>query len=226
MTGEVFGQITDTWNPITGCLHLCTYCWARDYAARLASMGVEPYRTHLFSPAFAEWRLKQKFGKGKFVFVSDMADMWGEWVPNEWIDKVLDAIRLNPRTKFLFLTKNPKRYHEYVDKFSEYVMLGVTLETNRDYGLTKAPTPKERYEAMRSLNWENKGIVIEPILDFDSEFVGWIKEMSPKIVYIGYDNYNNNLPEPEIGKVKALMQNLNGTADVRVKALRKAWYEK
>ncbi len=226
LTEETFGEITETWNPVTGCLHFCTYCWARKYARRLAYMGVEPYRTHLFKPAFAEWRLGQKLGKGSFVFVSDMGDMWGEWVPKEWIDKVLKAIRSKPNSKFLFLTKNPKRYYDFQEKFTENMMLGATIETNRDHKLTKAPTPRERYEAMKNLRWRHKAIVIEPILDFDPEFIDWIKEIAPKMIYIGYDNYNNKLPEPELNKAKRLVRELYGIADIRVKALRKAWYEK
>jgi len=222
---ETFGEITETWNPITGCLHSCVYCWARNYAKRLASMGVEPYKTNGFKPTFAEWRLKQKLPKGRFTFVSDMGDMWGEWIPKEWIEKVLKLLKSKPDSKFLFLTKRPERYHEFQGKFSENMMLGATIETNRNYELTKAPIPKERYEAMKNLNWKHKAIVIEPILDFDLEFIDWIKEISPEIIYIGYDNYNNKLPEPQLNKTKVLVKELYEIADVRAKALRKAWYE-
>jgi len=222
---ETFGEVTETWNPITGCLHTCSYCWARNYARRLASTGIEPYRTHLFKPAFAEWRLKHRLGKGRFIFVSDMGDMWGEWVPKEWINKVLDVVGSKPDSKFLFLTKNPKRYHEFQEGFTGNMMLGATIETNRDYKLTKAPTPRERYEAMRDLKWKHKAIVIEPILDFDPEFTDWMKEISPEIIYLGYDNYDNRLQEPEMSKAERLVDELCGMADVRAKALRKAWYE-
>lgn len=220
-----FGEISETWNPITGCLHDCVYCWARGYAKRLASMRVKPYETYGFKPAFAEWRLRQKLPKRGFVFVSDMGDMWGEWVLGEWIEKVLDVLRSKPESEFLFLTKNPKKYREFQGKFTENMMLGVTLETNRDYGLTKAPTPEERYEEMKKLDWKHKAVVIEPILDFDHEFVDWIREIAPRIVYIGYDNYNKKLPEPPLSKTEMLVKELYGTADVRTKAMRKAWYE-
>ena len=226
MTEKTFGDITETWNPITGCLHACTYCWARNYARRLASMDVEPYRTHLFKPAFAEWRLKQKLGKGRFIFVSDMGDMWGEWVPKEWIDKVLEATRSKPHLKFLFLTKNPKRYHEFLGKFTQHMMLGVTMETNRDYKVTKAPAPRDRYEAMKNLDWKHKAVVIEPILGFDDEFVEWMRDISPEMIYVGYDNYENRLPEPEMSKTVWLINELSKISEVRGKAIRKAWYEK
>ncbi|MDH5688454.1 MAG: phage Gp37/Gp68 family protein, partial [Candidatus Bathyarchaeota archaeon] len=166
-SSETFGEITETWNPITGCLHNCVYCWARGYASRLASMGVKPYNTEGFKPAFAEWRLKQRLPRGRFFFVSDMGDMWGEWVPKKWIERVLGLLRSKFNSRFLFLTKNPGRYREFRAKFAQNMMLGATIETNRDYRLTKAPPPRERYEAMRSLDWKHKALVIEPILDFD-----------------------------------------------------------
>ncbi|MFQ6095701.1 MAG: DUF5131 family protein [Candidatus Bathyarchaeia archaeon] len=225
MVGEAFGQVTGTWNPITGCLHECTYCWARRYSRRLASMGVEPYKTHMFRPAFAEWRLKQRLRKGRFIFVSDMGDMWGEWVPKGWIEKVLKTLRSNSNCRFLFLTKNPARYHEFEGRFTQNMMLGATIETNRDYGLTRAPSPRERYKAMKNLERRHKAIVVEPILDFDREFTDWMREISPEVVYIGYDNYGNRLPEPKMEKTKRLIRELEEFADVRIKTLRRAWYE-
>jgi len=215
----------DTWNPITGCLHNCIYCWARRYSKRLAAMGIEPYKTHDFKPAFAEWRLRQRFPKGSFIFVSDMGDMWGDWVPKEWIERVLRVLRAKRDSLFFFLTKNPKRYLEFRDKFSENMMLGATIETNRSYKVTRAPPPKERFEAMRDLDWSHKAVVIEPILDFDPEFINWIKEISPEMVHIGYDNYGNHLPEPPLIKTMTLREELSKITEVETSTIRKAWYE-
>jgi len=215
----------DTWNPITGCLHNCIYCWARAFAKRLAGMRVEPYKTHGFKPAFAEWRLKQRLPKHGSVFVSDMGDMWGEWVPKEWIEKVLKVLRLRPRCGFLFLTKNPARYHEFLGKFTDNMALGATIETNRTYKVTRAPVPRERFEEMERLDWKHKVIVIEPLLDFDLELVDWIERIRPELVYIGYDNYNYRLPEPQLSKAEMLVNELGEITEVQAKALRKAWFE-
>jgi len=188
-------------------------------------MGIEPYKTHDFKPAFAEWRLRQRFPKQDLVFVSDMGDMWGDWVPREWIERVLRVLRTKRDSWFFFLTKNPKRYHEFQDRFTSNMMLGVTIETNRPYKVTRAPSPRERFEAMRDLNWSCKVVVIEPILDFDPEFIDWIREIRPERVHIGYDNYGNRLPEPPLVKTVALREELRKITEVETSTIRKAWYE-
>lgn len=44
------------------------------------------------------------------VFVCSMADLFGEWVPDKWIEAVLDSCKAAPQHTYLFLTKNPARY--------------------------------------------------------------------------------------------------------------------
>lgn len=46
------------------------------------------------------------------VFVSSLGDLFGEWVPDRWIECVFDACRRAPQHTYLFLTKNPQRYCE------------------------------------------------------------------------------------------------------------------
>lgn len=38
-----------------------------------------------------------------------MADLFGEWVPDEWIREVFEACKAAPQHRYLFLTKNPNR---------------------------------------------------------------------------------------------------------------------
>ncbi|MEM4982602.1 MAG: DUF5131 family protein [Candidatus Bathyarchaeia archaeon] len=221
-----FGEITYSWNPIVGCLHNCVYCWSRKYAARLASRGIEPYRSYGFNPTFVAERLRQKLPNRGFIFVSDMGDMWGEWISRDWIESVLRVVRSKPRTNFLFLTKNPARYLEFIGEFSDNVVLGATIETNRDYGLSRAPSPRERYKAMLNLDWRWKAIFIEPILDFDDEFIGWIREIKPCMVYVGYDNHGNRLSEPELVKTEILLKALVSITELKLGTVRRAWYER
>lgn len=117
-----------SWNPVTGCLHDCPYCYARDIAGR--------FYPHKFEPTFHPDRLtapqNTKMGQPRWggdigykgVFVCSMADLFGKWVPQEWIDAVLDSVRQAPQWTFIFLTKNPKR------------LPGITWPTNAWVGTT------------------------------------------------------------------------------------------
>jgi DNA repair photolyase len=212
---RMFDVISKTWNPVIGCLHSCSYCWARRLVVTRLKNS-EKYRDG-FTPKLVEKELRRKF-HDQFVFVSDMGDLFGDWVPSEWIIKVVDAVRQSPSSTFLFLTKNPRRYSEFLDLYPSNIVFGATIESNRDYSVSNAPSPSERYKSMADLPLEHKLVCIEPIMDFDMEtFVQWIKEIEPSVVYVGYDNYNNKLPEPSKTKTEQLISQLSAFARVRTK---------
>ena len=216
----MFDDITETWNPVVGCLHNCTYCWARRLA-ETKLRNIERYKDG-FKPKLVEKELERRFYK-ESVFVSDMGDLFGEWVPAGWIIEVINAIKKSPTSNFLFLTKNPKRYYEFLDLYPENVFLGVTIETNRDYSFSKCPTTYERCKYMRDLPFKNKVVSIEPIMDFDTEiFVQWLRDIGPFLVHVGYDNYNNNLPEPSLSKTYQLIDQLRAFTRVKTLTLRES----
>jgi protein gp37 len=121
----VFNQTNDsvdwaswTWNPITGCLHGCNFCYAREIAN---SERMRPYYPNGFEPTFHPYRLeapkntnvpKSDDERDGRVFVCSMADLFGKWVPDEWIRKVFDACIESPDWEYLFLTKWPARYSQ------------------------------------------------------------------------------------------------------------------
>lgn len=65
-----------------------------------------------FEPTFFRYRLDKPkhLRKRQNIFVCSMADLFGRWVPEYWIQEVLDACIAVPRHRYLFLTKNPLRY--------------------------------------------------------------------------------------------------------------------
>ena len=114
-----------SWNPVTGCLHDCDYCYARDIANR--------FYPQKFTPTYHPNRLTMpvntkptvEYGGNK-VFVCSMADLFGKWVPEEWISAVLDQARQNPQWTFLFLTKFPIRMAEF--EYPSNAWLGTTVD--------------------------------------------------------------------------------------------------
>lgn len=126
-----------TWNPVTGCLHGCEYCYARGIANRFGGTDSEvfdeEYRLYAkheldntlmlngkkapypygFAPTFHNYKLDEyRDKKGRNIFVCSMADLFGSWVPDEWIIKVFEACKNAPQHNFLFLTKNSEKYIE------------------------------------------------------------------------------------------------------------------
>ena len=144
-----------SWNPVTGCLHGCEYCYARRIANRFGGNLLEwskyvnkngiyeidmpvcdeiseriipyPYR---FEPTFHKYRLDEptKKVKGVNIFVCSMADLFGEWVPAEWIEAVFEACKKAPQHRYLFLTKNFKRASDF--KFHDNWWIGKTITNN------------------------------------------------------------------------------------------------
>jgi len=216
---RMFKEVTVTWNPVVGCLHGCVYCWARRLArGRLKKLYGD------FRPRFFPERLK-KVPKSGLVFVCDMGDLFGDWVHSEVIGQVIEVTIDHPNVTFLSLTKNPRRYHEF--DFPDNVILGATIETTEGTGrISSAPMPAMRAGAMMTLKHDRKFVAIEPILNFDlPRFVRWIKDIDPKFVYVGYDNYGHRLPEPSLEKTKALIAELSKFTEVRCKTIRPAWWE-
>ena len=116
--GTEIGWAMWSWNPVTGCNHGCDYCYARAIAT---SRDMAAYYPAGFTPLFHYERLDAPANTpvpgraaadpahGR-VFVCSMADLFGAWVPQEWIDQVVASTVANPQWEYLYLTKFPQRY--------------------------------------------------------------------------------------------------------------------
>jgi protein gp37 len=228
---RMFPFITVTWNPLGGaCPHECSYCWARAITNRNKFMKYQG------EPRIIEKELKRKFKPKDFVFAQDMTDLMANAVPSELIWRVLGAIKNNGQSRFLTLTKNPRRLLEFRDAINATpnLTLGATIETDLclpSYPqISKAPNPYLRIVEMVNLRHQIKNpfcISIEPILIFGivKEFADMIRRMNPELVAVGYDNYNHNLPEPSLETTEQLISELEKFTTVYRKTIRKAWWE-
>lgn len=227
--GKMFNIVSGTWNPVSGCLYNCNYCWARN----LATTKLQNSHRYLkgFKPNLNEAEFRSRFGKGDLVFVSDMGDLFGSFIPSEWIMRVLNQVSKFPEADFLFMTKNPQRYHEFLPSMPKNTILGATIETNIDEiiqtdKISTAPLPSERYSSMKDLDWDRKMVSIEPILDFDLKtFSHWLEDIYPFLVYVGYDNYNHKLREPNLKDTLNLIRTISKDMLVIRKTIRPAWLE-
>lgn len=173
-----------TWNPVTGCIHGCEYCYARSIADRFGSLETidgekikvintgftincvevkekaqTPY-PEKFAPTFHKYRLGDYVNKaGRNIFVCSMADLFGSWVPDSWIEEVFNACKKAPQHNYLFLTKNPQRYDEYGVK--AYTIPGVF---NLWYGMS-VTNESDLHCTSKLPEYCNTFISIEPILE-------------------------------------------------------------
>lgn len=119
-----------SWNPVTGCKHNCSYCYARDIANRFYEQKFEPtfHENRLSAPQNTPIPKNDEQGEHN-VFVCSMADLFGSWVPDEWIKKVMKScIEAPDWWNFIFLTKNPKRYQD-IKNWPKRCWIGATADT-------------------------------------------------------------------------------------------------
>lgn len=67
-----------------------------------------------FEPTLHRYRLRMVSDKKKpaNIYVCCMGELFGNWVPQEWVTAVFEACKAAPWHNYLFLTKNPNRYAE------------------------------------------------------------------------------------------------------------------
>lgn len=154
-TNENIDWAAWSWNPVTGCELNCEYCYARDIANRFYPEG--------FKPTFHPERLDAPSNTnpligvsgGNKVFVCSMADLFGAWVPNDWIWPVIKAAEDNPQWIFIFLTKNPRRLASI--NFPGNAWVGCTVD------IQARVKPAE--DAMSRVNASHKFLSCEPMLE-------------------------------------------------------------
>lgn len=165
-----------SWNPMTGCQHDCPYCYARDITenAKTASAfpnGFEPtlrpnslFKPRLMVPpekAATDTRFRN-------VFTCSMADLFGRWVPREWIEAVLREIRAAPNWNFLCLTKFPKRMAEF--DIPPNAWMGTTVDLQ-----ARIPNAEAAFANVKSgVRWLSVEPMLEPLRFKNLDRFHWI----------------------------------------------------
>lgn len=208
-----------TWNPVTGCYHKCEYCYARRVATRFGTKlpdrsgypevysGVHclehkikdnPY-PYIFEPTFLPFRLTEPERKTapQTIFVCSMADLFGSWVPDEWIEEVFAACARAPQHRYLFLTKNPQRYIDLAEAGK------LPKRDNMWYGTT-VTTPEEQFFWATAYH---TFVSIEPILqDFNVKGGGDFGGLTQWIIVGAETGNRKNKVIPEKSWIGAIIK--------------------
>jgi len=165
-----------SWNPVTGCLHNCSYCYARDIANMQRMVKTYP---NGFAPSFRSNALNaprntkipdesKTDARFKNVFTCSMADLFGRWVPKEWIDAVMKSVRENNQWDFLFLTKFPQRLSE-VD-IPENAWMGTTVDLQ-----ARVHNAEKAFEKVNcKIKWLSVEPMIEPLKFTRLDLFDWV----------------------------------------------------
>jgi len=218
--GNMYPWVNYTINFIKGrCPHGCEYCYMQDNPSwkNPAHLDEKEFETDL--------------GSCNTIFVGSSCDHFAEEIPKEWINQFLTHLEQFSDNTYLFQSKNPKRFYDLIhrefveSKWSKQVILGTTIETNRELldevkGMdSRVPSPMNRQFWLRKTPAYHKMISVEPIMDFDLvKLIGWIRNIEPDFVSIGADSKRHNLPEPSSDKIKDLILELSKFTKVKVKS--------
>jgi hypothetical protein len=221
---------TATWNPFVGCGFDCSYCkpsFQQNHYFVMQHKNCGLYRPHIHPERLD----RNKIPHEKIIFVCGDSDV-RFCEPSDFarILEVMNQDRMHNRLWFI-QSKFPEYFQQFLDYLPKNTILLTTLETNRDANydsVSKAPPPSVRYKQFLNLNYPNKIVTIEPLMDFDLDvFSDWILSIKPLAVFIGYNSHPNqiHLEEPQMEKCLDLIVALkNKGIRVLTKELRKMAY--
>ena len=181
MSGTSKIEWTDaTWNPVRGCTKIspgCKHCYAETFAERFRGVPGHPYEQgfdlklipdKLFEPL--------RWTSPKTVFVNSMSDLFQDGVPDEYIESVLDVMKLAKWHTYQVLTKRSVRMRDFLSgpRFdrtgTDHIWWGVSVE-DRAYGLS-------RIEDLRNTDVEVRFLSVEPLLSdlgqLDLSGISWV----------------------------------------------------
>lgn len=160
-----------SWNPVTGCKHDCSYCYARDIANRFYSQGFEPtiHPDRLTAPYTTKLPKDADTNPAaRNVFANSMSDLYGRWVPQEWVDAVFKAMSENPQWNFLTLTKFPKRAAELV--YPKNVWIGTSVDLQ-----SRVKSAEDAFEKIDcGVRWLSIEPMIEPLKFSRPQLFDWV----------------------------------------------------
>ncbi len=156
-----------SWNPITGCLHDCWYCYAKKLFTRF-------HRS--FEPTFYPERLsepsKLNNRKSMKIFCCSVADLFADWTKEKWRKQVLEAIecygKSNPSLIFQLLTKNPENLQNFA--YPNNVWVGITINLKSE--LSKIE--QLRFNTNSCIKFVSFEPLLEDVGNINLEGIDWI----------------------------------------------------
>lgn len=190
-----------TWNPITGCLHGCWYCYAKKMCQRFKKVFPNG-----FEPTFYPERLREPWERRKpsKIFACSIADLFALWTPKEWRDLVLRSMFKCPvKHTFQLLTKNPELIPSI--HFPDNVWVGTTVTgENGDI---------RNIDAIKKVDAKVRFVSFEPLLGdiwadlFDIQWVIIGKLTGSKRVKLDYGEVTKLTTQAQVIEIPVFQKN-------------------
>ncbi len=244
-----------TLNIVTGCRHGCEYCYAKQMVRRFSGnikkhkTEIEKFRMESggyvldqpfldetqgqvhypfgFEPTYHRYRfdILDKLKMGQNIFVGAMGDLFGDFIPEHWIQDVFTECEIHPKNNYIFLTKNPERYGKIrlmdgnsiygtsITKEDEIERIGFLPKDKKCFvsfePLLEDVFPEEHTELIKNLDWiiigaetgHRQGKVfpeeswIKKIVDAADKFNIPVFMKDSLVPIVGEKNMRTDLPE-------------------------------
>ena len=211
--GNMYALSAQQWNPFCGCRFGCTYCQQsfQRQAKRQRRRCLDCYE---FTPHQHPERLETRLprtGYMQFIFTCASGDI--AYCSTDFLVAIAARMKQQLNTTFLVQSKAPATFARI--QWSRNVILGTTIETNRDAlaaTVSSAPPPSKRFHDLAIIDHPLKMVTVEPVMRFDLlAMLDWIERINPVMVWLGYDSKRAHLPEPPLRDFMDLYWHL-GTA--------------
>jgi protein gp37 len=101
-----------------------------------------------------------------------MGDMFGKWIPSLWIEKIFASCTANPQWDYLFLTKDPWRYLEFIDQFPPTAWIGASVDTQKRVRATEDAFRELKH--VRRIKWLSLEPLLAPVEFTDLSLFDWV----------------------------------------------------
>src|SRR5262249_50574539 len=156
-----------TWNPVRGCDKIspgCKRCYAATFAERFRGVPGHPYEQG-FDLRLVPEKLQEplRWTKPKMVFVNSMSDLFHKDVPDDYVERVADVMRVANWQTYQVLTKRSERMRDLLKSSlrhfatERHIWWGVSVE-NRRQGMPRIAHLRDTPAAVRFLS-------VEPLLE-------------------------------------------------------------
>lgn len=195
------------WNPFVGCKFDCAYCKSsfqkqqHRQTSKCSDCGT--YAPHKHIQRLGDSLPKTKFMQ--FIFTCASGDI--SFCPTPYLRQIMHRIHNEPDKNFLLQSKNPATFDRFVH-IPDNVMLGTTIETNRDElaaTASLAPSPTRRYLDLLAIDHPLKMVTLEPMMEFDLDVIlEWMTKLKPCLIWMGFNSgrIGKNAKESDFGAVQ------------------------